>query len=155
MSQQRHFAVPAVYLILKKGNEVLLQMRQGSEYFDDWWAIPAGHVEPGELPIAALVREVKEEIGIDLDMGRTHFVHTMYRTAHDETGDRADYFWMTEAWGGEPSICEPHKCKEIKWMPIDALPQNTIPHVRQAIEFVRDGVSYSEFGTEDSVPSPS
>lgn len=154
MPQQRHSAVPAVYLILKKGDEVLLQLRQGSGYFDDWYGIPAGHVEPNELPIGALVREIKEEIGIDLDVERTHFVHTMYRAAHDKTGDRADYFWMVENWDGEPFVCEPHKCKELKWFSMDALPENTIPHVRQAIEAVRHGVIYSEFDKEHSVASP-
>ncbi|MEK7530221.1 MAG: NUDIX domain-containing protein [Patescibacteria group bacterium] len=154
MPQQRHSAVPAVYLILKKGDEILLQLRQGSGYFDDWYGVPAGHVEPGELPIAALVREIKEEIGIDIDMEQTHFVHTMYRAAHDVTGDRADYFWMTEHWNSVPLVCEPHKCKELKWFSMDDLPENTIPHVRQAVEAMCGGVSYSEFDKEHSVPSP-
>ena len=74
----------------------------------------------------ALVREIKEEIGIDIDMEQTHFVHTMYRAAHDVTGDRADYFWMTEHWNSVPLVCEPHKCKEFKWFSMDDLPENTI-----------------------------
>ena len=154
MPQQRHSAVPAVYLILKKGDEILLQLRQGSGYFDDWYGVPAGHVEPGELPIAALVREIKEEIGIDIDMEQTHFVHTMYRAAHDVTGDRADYFWMTEHWNSVPLVCEPHKCKELKWFSMDDLPENTIPHIRQVVEAMCGGVLYSEFDKEHSVPSP-
>jgi 8-oxo-dGTP diphosphatase len=30
------------------------------------WDVPGGHVEPGESPLACIVREMKEEMGLDL-----------------------------------------------------------------------------------------
>ncbi len=34
------------------------------------WEVPGGYVEPGESPAAACVREVREELGIDMDLGQ-------------------------------------------------------------------------------------
>lgn len=33
--------------------------------YKDGWDIPGGYVEPGETPIEACIREIKEELGID------------------------------------------------------------------------------------------
>jgi 8-oxo-dGTP diphosphatase len=155
MFKERNKAVPAVYLLLKKGGDILLMRRQGSGYFDGWYSVPAGHVDADELPLAGLVREVKEELGITIDPKDTRLVHTMYRTKHDETGDRVDLFFETEKWSGEPAIMEPHKCDDIRWFPLNALPENIVPCVKSAIQSVEKGVVYSEIDREHTVPNPS
>ena len=63
MTRDRNKAVPASYLFLQKGDGILLMRRQNSGYYDGWYTVPAGHVEAGELPVDALLREAKEEIG--------------------------------------------------------------------------------------------
>jgi len=51
--------------LLVRGGRVLLCHRSaGRQWFPDVWDLPGGHVERGELPIKALVRELKEELGI-------------------------------------------------------------------------------------------
>jgi 8-oxo-dGTP diphosphatase len=155
MSAERNLAVPASYLILKKDDKILLARRKGSGYYDGWYSVPAGHIEAGELPIDALVREVKEEVGITIKKENTRFAHAMYRTKHDPTGDRADYFFVVTEWEGEPTICEPHKCDDVQWFPVNALPTNIMHHVREAIEYIEKGETYSELGLDKVVKSPS
>src|SRR3989344_1380919 len=101
MAKDRNKSVPASYLILRRGNEILLMRRKGSGYYDGWYSVPAGHVEAGELPMNALIREIKEELSIVLDKDDIRLVHTMYRTKHDETGDRVDFFFAATRWAGE------------------------------------------------------
>lgn len=155
MNKDRNKAVPASYLLLRKGEEILLMRRKGSGYYDGWYSVPAGHVEAGELSIDALLRETKEELGITLDKDDVRLVHTMYRTKHDETGDRADLFFEATKWTGEITNTEPHKCDDIQWFPLDALPENMMHHVRVAIKSVEHGVAYSELGLDRIVRNPS
>lgn len=128
--------------------------RQGSGYYDGWYSVLAGHIEAGELPLAALVREVKEELGITVDPTKAGLVHTMYRTKHDETGDRVDLFFIVEEWSGEITNAELHKCDDIRWFPINALPEKMMHHVRHALENAEKGVHYSELDREHIVLNP-
>ncbi len=148
MPKERNKAVPAVYLFLRKGDEILLMRRQGSGYYDGWYSVPAGHVEAGELPLEGLVRETAEELGIVIDPKDFKLVHTMYRTKHDETGDRADLFFLSTKWSGEIRIIESHKCDDIRWFPINTLPENMMHHVREALINSEKGIPYSEFGLD-------
>lgn len=118
--------------------------RCSTGYRDGFYGLPAGHVEEGELPIAALVREAKEEIGIDIDSTDLQFVHTLYRLKENETGNRVDYFFEASVWSGEPKNMEPYKCDEMNWFSMDALPENLIPYVREVIELVNRKTAYSE-----------
>lgn len=58
-----------VVVIFKSGDEVLtLKRSKLDEYYPDSWDFPGGHVEDGESIFDAIKREIKEEIGIDLNI---------------------------------------------------------------------------------------
>ena len=150
--KERNRAVPATYIVMRRSNAVLLMRRQGSGYYDGWYSLPAGHVDAGELPIAAAIREAKEEIDITIQPKDVSFLHTIYRTKSDPSGDRADYFFAAKTWTGEIKICEPDKCDDLQWFPIDALPEQTIPYIRQVLQNTQAGLPYAEIGTDTSSP---
>lgn len=58
--------VVAVALVDADGR-VLLQQRPEGKAMAGLWEFPGGKVEQGELPEAALVRELREELGIDVE----------------------------------------------------------------------------------------
>ena len=66
----RNKAVPAVYILLEQGGKVLLGRRCNTGYQDGNYQVPAGHVEEGELPTEAIIRETKEEVNVDLAPSR-------------------------------------------------------------------------------------
>ncbi|MDT7710363.1 MAG: 8-oxo-dGTP diphosphatase [Pseudonocardiales bacterium] len=133
----RFQVVPAAYVLLVRGAEVLLQLRQNTGYRDGHWAAAAaGHVEAGESVLAAAVREAEEEIGVV----PTELVPltTMHRT-HDNgqpIDERVDFFFTCRTWTGEPRLLETAKAAALRWCPLDALPDPVVPHER----FVLDGL---------------
>lgn len=43
--------------------------RTGPPELAGWWELPGGKVEPGEPPQAALHREIREELGVQIELG--------------------------------------------------------------------------------------
>jgi 8-oxo-dGTP diphosphatase len=148
----RFVVVPAAYVFLLRdgaaGPEVLLQLRQNTGYMDDHWAAAAaGHVEKGETAYDAAHREAREEISVEaLDLT---FVTAMQRTRGGEPIDeRIDFFFTARSWSGEPRIVETAKAAELRWCPLDGLPDPVVPHELAVLEALRSGTttSYSTFG---------
>lgn len=59
--------VVVVLVFIKRGSEILL-VRQG--YGEKFWSLPGGVLEEGESIDQAAIREVKEETGLDIRLGR-------------------------------------------------------------------------------------
>lgn len=134
--------IPAAYVFLVDDDRVLLQMREGTGYYDGWWAASAaGHVDPGETLMAGAVRETREEIGVEVGERDLEAITAMHRTA--PTGlpidQRLDVFFVTRSWGGIPSLREADKASALEWFALDALPERMVHHERFALEGWRDG----------------
>jgi 8-oxo-dGTP pyrophosphatase MutT (NUDIX family) len=133
----------AVYLFLIKDEHVLLSRRYQTGWGDGNYTFISGHVDNGETIINAMVREAKEEAGIKLDRHDLDIVHVMNRKSNKPY---VDFFIQATSWKGEPTIIEPNRCDDMQWFPISNLPTNTLPHVAQALEFIQNGVYFSEVG---------
>ncbi|MBI4138447.1 MAG: NUDIX domain-containing protein [Candidatus Wildermuthbacteria bacterium] len=147
MAKERFKITPAVYLVLIKENEILLSKRYNTGYFDGYYSFPAGHLDGGETLTQAMVREAKEEAGIDITPENLRLVHTMNKLVPGN--ERIDFFFTTEKWRGEPKNMEPEKCSDLSWFGLNTLPENIIPYIQQAIDCVMKNIPYSEReGTE-------
>ena len=64
--------------ILNSNNEILLQYRCADKklYPDTWDCSFAGHISAGETSIDAVLREGKEELGIDVDLNNLNYILT-------------------------------------------------------------------------------
>jgi len=145
---RRNNAVIAVYLFLKQNGKILIARRCNTGYQDGNYQVPAGHVDAGELPKEAIIREAKEEIGILLNSDDLRFVHACFRTKSDATGDRVDLFFEAVRWSGEVVNAELRKCDDLKWVDLSNLPVNITPYVRVAIECMDRGEFFSELELE-------
>jgi ADP-ribose pyrophosphatase YjhB (NUDIX family) len=135
----------ASHLFLIRDGAILLSRRANTGFMDGSYSVPAGHIEEGETAREALSREAREEIGLEIPPGRQSVAHVMHRNA--EPGViYIDFFMTADSYSGELRNLEPDKCDDLSWHPLDALPENTIPYIRQAIEAVGRGEQYSEFG---------
>lgn len=157
MTQGRFALVPAAYLVLLRDSaagehgsgsgrpEVLLQLRRGTAYMDGWWACgAAGHVEQGETVRQGAAREAREELGIEVRPEDLALAATVQRTCvvpsgHRVLEERIDLFLTARTWTGEPTIQEEDKAAELRWWPLEELPERVVPHERVALESVAAG----------------
>lgn len=139
----RFAVVPAVYVFLMRGQgrdaEVLLQLRRGTGFMDEHWAAAvAGHVERGESVFEAAHREALEEVGIDGVALRPWCA--MQRTGNGGPVDeRVDYFFTSTTWTGVPRVLEPHKCADLRWFRLNALPTPVVPHEQRVLDSLLAG----------------
>src|SRR3989344_3742208 len=142
--KKRFTYVGASYLVLIRGRKILLLRRFNTVFEDGNYGLPAGHLDGDETAREGGTREFKEEIGIAINPDDLAVIHAMHRKAADD--ERIDFFMTTSKYTGEIKNCEPHKCGDLRWFPLDNLPSNTIPYIRQAITCYQKGIFYSEFG---------
>ena len=144
-----YLLIPASYLILRRGDDVLLSRRQGTGWRDGYWSLPAGHVEAGESAIAACVREAAEEIGVVVRPDDLVPLCTVHRTGGtgQQVDERVDFFFATEVWSGEPTNLEPDKCAELAWFALKDLPSPVVDPVDKVLAGLRSGQLPAIFAT--------
>jgi len=153
MPQKHRMLFPsAVHVLMIKDQHVLLLRRENTGYMDGAYSVPAGHLDGGETVHAAAIREVQEEVGVDLDPARLTIVHVMHRRSDQE---RIDWFLTADLWAGQVVNAEPQFCAEIRWFPFEGLPDDVIPYVRKGIHHVLQGMAFSSFGFDEDEESTS
>jgi len=136
----RFVVVPAAYVYLLRDAEVLLLRRAGTGFMDGHWAGAAGHVEEGESAPAAAVREVGEEVGVDVRPSDLMPLCAMHRRHSEAPVDqRVDFFFACRRWRGEPRRLEVDKSDALGWFPLDALPEPVVPHERVVLDRLAAG----------------
>lgn len=140
----RHTIIPAVHLFLIKDDQILLARRFQTGYEDGNYSVPAGHVERGEPATVAMIRETREEIGVSIHHTDLKPIQVMHRNKGEE--ERVDFFFECTKWEGEVLNQEPEKCDDLRWFPLQELPQNTVPYVRFALANYMKSIFYSEYG---------
>jgi len=143
MSRERFKLSVSVFLIIKKGNKILLLKRSNTGWMDGYYSIPAGAIDGKETLMEAIIREAKEEVGIVISENDLKLAHTMHCFTNDE--EWLGQFFITETWQNEPKVTEPDKHSEIKREDINTLPETIIPYVKQAIENYQKNISYSSY----------
>lgn len=148
-AKDRFKLIPAVYLLLRREGDVLLLRRANTGYQDGTYSLISGHLDGDELASLGMVREAKEEAGVTVKPENLKLVHTCHRLSRNQAGqERLDLFFEAREWEGEIINAEPEKCDDLSWFPIDRLPENMLPLVRNVLRDVARGASYSEYTSE-------
>ena len=102
--------VVAVALIDTDGR-VLIAKRPEGKSLAGLWEFPGGKVEPGERPEAALIRELKEELGIDVtEACLSPFVFTSHAY---ESFHLLMPLYLCRRWSG---VVTAHEHSALKWV---------------------------------------
>jgi 8-oxo-dGTP diphosphatase len=101
----------AAGILMDAQGRVLLMQRLPGKHLAGLWEFPGGKVEPGETVAQALVRELDEELGVEV-LGSTPLVSIPWR--YPEKTVRLHALRVT-AWNGEPRACEGHP---LRWVAV-------------------------------------
>ena len=104
-----------VAALVREEGRILMSRRRPDQAMPNLWEFPGGKVEPGEHPEAALVRELREELGCDVEVDRIHEV--VFHAYPDF--DLTMLVYASRIVGGRPRAIE---VAEIAWVEPARLP---------------------------------
>ncbi|WP_234371067.1 NUDIX domain-containing protein [Streptomyces sp. XY431] len=138
--------VVGVHLVLTETDRVLLGRRRNTRYAAGLWHLPAGHMERGEPVTRSMTREAEEELGITIAEDDLLLVHTLHHLDADDGRSRLQLFFRPTRYDGRLRNAEPHKCGELRWWPLDGLPDDTVPYTAHALAGITRGSTLSTVG---------
>jgi len=96
--------------------------RRGAEAQNErnLWEFPGGGVEFGETLMHAVVREIAEEYGFEIEVEK--LLDVVDHIIPDERQHWISPVFICRMRGGTPHIREPRKCYEIGWFELDQIP---------------------------------
>lgn len=127
----------ACAVLVRDGRVLLGKRSPHRRSYANCWDVIGGHLEAGETPVGALIREVREEIG--LTPTRFAPLGTLAEPRPDLYGPATlDFFLVTEWTGGEPRMLGDEHT-ELGWFDIPAacsLPDLAAPGYRAIFESI-------------------
>jgi ADP-ribose pyrophosphatase YjhB (NUDIX family) len=115
-----------VFAIVERDGRYLLARRRDI----DWWNLPGGGLEYDETVEVGLIREVREEVGVVVELVRLVGVYSKPRKREVVL----TFLCHLAPQSPEPGVSE--EVSEVAWLPPNAFPANLLPKHRQRLEDV-------------------
>src|SRR5437667_9338342 len=134
-----------VSLLVKNGDRILLEKRQHTTHGNGTWGPPSGHIDYGEKPEQAAVRETQEETGVTVS-------EVKFRVITNDVFEAEQMHYIT-VWfeakyvSGKPKVNSPEEESEVGWFTWDGLPQPLFLPLQNLL----DGKTYPSQTTEDKI----
>lgn len=121
-----------VAVIRDENGKILIDRRLEEGLLGGMWEFPGGKIEPGETIQDCIIREIKEEIGIDIAV-EDHLITINHAYTHFKITLNVYY---CRHLAGEPQTIE---CQEIRWVTLDEIDQYPFPKANtRIIEALRE-----------------
>lgn len=138
MDKENQFPKVGVGVMILKDGKVLLGKRMGSHGVGEY-LFPGGHLEYMESFKNCVIRETREECGIEIENIRFNIVSndTEYKPKHYIT-----LIFKADWKSGEPEALEPHKIIGWDWYDLNNLPDPLFYSCARAIESEKTGQNF-------------
>lgn len=136
----------AAYVVVERGNKLLLKRRFNTEWDGGCYSFAAGHVEKGETFKHAAARELKEESNLKAKEGFLELVHVVDVAPTSLQCRYFHIYYRCKKWSGKVKNNEPNKCDDLRWFDKKNLPKKFSPISLQAWKNIEKGIRYSEWG---------
>jgi 8-oxo-dGTP diphosphatase len=144
--RQRVAAYAVILRVATGGQEILLSRLAERITTDELWTLPGGGLDHGEDPRDAVLREVREETGLDADVGETARVYSAHLPGVWRDGRRVDAHALRivyDGWVGpdapDPRVVEVDgSTSEAAWQPVAGVLDGTLPVAPLVLEALAD-----------------
>jgi mutator protein MutT len=118
--------IPCGVAIIRRGAEILISQRCAEDTFGSFWEFPGGRKNPGETFEDCVVRETKEELGIDIS------VHSKFMEIRKKYNEKIIWlnFFLCDFVSGEPQTIE---CQKFQWSDVAGLKNFQFPPANEAV----------------------
>ena len=143
---QTPLVLVAACVLLDGEERILIAKRPPGRPLAGLWEFPGGKVEPGELPEEALVRELAEELGIEVataDLCPLTFVSHSYPDFH-----LLMPLYLCRRWRGDLTA---HEGQEFAWVRPDALRAYAMPPADEPLKALLPGLLSPASATVEGV----
>lgn len=135
----------SVNLHIVVDGKILLMRRISQRWMDGKLQIPGGHVDEGESPLVAVLREANEELGLTITSKDVEHLATVV-VREDGSEYFALQFRLLQPERFTFQIIETEKCSELIWAHTSSLPADIIPLFKTIIEQTGSSQRYIELG---------
>ena len=122
ITDRRNLKIVVSIALINDLNEILLSKRPKNKHLGGFWEFPGGKVEVNELPEHALIREIKEELNIDIKnkcLAPLSFSEFNYKEFQ-----LLLLLYVCRRWEGQPRSMENN---ELKWVKPNMLRKYKMP----------------------------
>lgn len=109
-------------LVVRDGRVLLCHRSPGRRWYPGVWDLAGGHVEAGESPACALVRELREELGVSITEPSGPELARFVTAAFDMR------VWLVRAWTGDLGNVAPAEHDRIGWFGVSGLAGLRLAH---------------------------
>jgi ADP-ribose pyrophosphatase YjhB (NUDIX family) len=125
---------PTVQAWIDRDGE-FLALRRAGEPKQGEWNMPGGFVESGESGPEAIAREVREETGLEIEVGEVIGIFPSQYGDGEDAQPIFDVAYLCAITGGEVEVSE--ESLEGAWFSLDDFPQPAFEGERMALEALR------------------
>jgi 8-oxo-dGTP diphosphatase len=129
-------------LVTENGRLLLTRLSESSAIFaPGLWHLPGGGIDPGEQPVEALGRELREETGLELTTARLLDARTYRIERARKDWHLTALFYAVETGAGRPRVTEVGGSTDaVRWFPVAALREPELsPPAADALRLLGDG----------------
>ena len=120
--------------LINDAEEILLSKRPKNKHLAGFWEFPGGKVENGEVPEIALIREIKEEL--DININNKCIAPLSFSEFNYKEFQLLLLLYVCRRWEGEPKSMEKN---EIRWVKPNMLRKYKMPPADDAlIYYIQD-----------------
>jgi ADP-ribose pyrophosphatase YjhB (NUDIX family) len=128
----KHLVIPTVNVFIFSGTKLLLGRRASTSWMDGYLCPPGGHIEEGETPVLAMLREINEELGTAVHAEDLEFACVAARNT--PAGETVAFEFIIRDKDYTFINAELEKCSELVWVELTDLPDDIIDEFKQIIE---------------------